>query len=181
MKNVIYIDNISLPDIKKILEQWVGLYSEQLNDHFEFSLISSETGYVIKGPKELNNTLFTFLVNYITYPENFNERFYPTGYMIVTDTKYYPEDIINKKIMTYVPANDKEYDLVYANTEDKRTFVIDFGGKVSEIKNTSTYNDPKPFKVIAEEVISVNVIKENIRTAKANDNSIIKFFRKIFA
>lgn len=180
MENIIYIDNIPLPDIKKILEQWLTLYSGQLDHDFEFSLMSSETGFVIKSSKGLSNELFTFLVNYITYPENFDDRFYPNGYMTVTNTKYYPKEIIYKKMMVYVPADDKEYDLVYGTTEDNKTFVIDFGGKISAIENTVLYSEPKTFNNTPAQIVSANVVTENQNNKKTNDNIIIKLFRRLF-
>jgi hypothetical protein len=138
--NLIKIKGGSYDDIKKALQQWIMLYSRDLESNIKFELYKiGQENYLIAADKRLNNEKFNFLINYLRYPEGINYNISIEGYSTVRDEKLYPKNLLNKKIIVYVPDNDKEYDNVFVTTEDNETFKIDFGGKVMRQNESKTF------------------------------------------
>ena len=138
--NLIKIKGGSYDDIKKALQQWIMLYSRDLESNIKFELYKiGQENYLIAADKRLNNEKFNFLINYLRYPEGIKYNISIEGYSTVRDEKLYPKNLLNKKIIVYVPDNDKEYDNVFVTTEDNETFKIDFGGKVMRQNESKTF------------------------------------------
>ena len=138
--NLIKIKGGSYDDIKKALQQWIMLYSRDLESNIKFELYKiGQENYLIAADKRLNNEKFNFLINYLRYPEGIKYNISIEGYSTVLDEKLYPKNLLNKKIIVYVPDNDKEYDNVFVTTEDNETFKIDFGGKVMRQNESKTF------------------------------------------
>jgi len=139
-ENLIKIKGGSYDDIKKALQQWIMLYSRDLESNIKFELYKiGQENYLIAADKRLNNEKFNFLINYLRYPEGIKYNISIEGYSTVLDEKLYPKNLLNKKIIVYVPDNDKEYDNVFVTTEDNETFKIDFGGKVMRQNESKTF------------------------------------------
>ena len=139
-ENLIKIKGGSYDDIKKALQQWIMLYSRDLESNIKFELYKiGQENYLIAADKRLNNEKFNFLINYLRYPEGIKYNISIEGYSTVRDEKLYPKNLLNKKIIVYVPDNDKEYDNVFVTTEDNETFKIDFGGKVMRQNESKTF------------------------------------------
>lgn len=143
MENFIVIRDSSYNDIKKALLQWIELYTEDLTFEVSFELykIDIET-YLISVDKRIENEDFNYLVNYLRYPEDFDYTFNTEGYTVAKNKELYPREIIGKKLQIYVPDNDKEYDIVYAQTEDNEIYKIEFRGKVHKINDLKAFNYP---------------------------------------
>ena len=144
MENFIVIRDSSYNDIKKALLQWIELYTDDLTIEviFELYKINDET-FLIKVDKRIENEDFNYLVNYLCYPEDFDYTFNTEGYTVAKNTELYPSEIIGKKLQIYVPGDDKEYDIVYAQTEDHEVYKIEFRGKVHKITDLKAFNYPK--------------------------------------
>lgn len=141
--NLIKIKGGLYDDIKKALRQWIVLYSKDLESNIKFELYKiGQESYLIATDKRLNNEKFNFLINYLRYPEGIEYNISIEGYSTVRDEKIYPKNLLNKKIIVYVPDNDKEYDNVFVTTEDNETFKIDFGGKVLRQNESKTFFIP---------------------------------------
>jgi len=143
MENFIVIKDSSYDDIKKALLQWIELYTDDLTFEviFELYKINDET-FLIKVDKRIENEDFNYLVNYLCYPEDFDYTFNTQGYTVAKNKELYPSEIIGKKLQVYVPDDDKEYDIVYAQTEDHEIYKIEFKGKVYKINDLKAFNYP---------------------------------------
>jgi len=96
------------------------------------SRISARTdgAYDIVFPKDIQPKLFFFLVNYIAYPKGFalaGRTIGVVGHAKIT-AAFGPPDatMIGKSVDIYLPANDFEYDLVYARLDNGEVYQISF-------------------------------------------------------
>ncbi|WP_321517592.1 hypothetical protein [uncultured Bacteroides sp.] len=141
--NFIIIKGGLCNDIKKALQQWITLYSKDLVSNIKLELyILGLERYLIVADKRLNNEKFNYLINYLRYPEGIEYNISIEGYATVSDGKIYPQNLLHKNILVYVPDNDKEFDNVFVTTEDNETYKIDFGGKVSRVYESRTFRIP---------------------------------------
>jgi hypothetical protein len=142
--NLIIIKGGSYNDIKKALRQWIEIYSEDVETDIKFELYKTELeSYIIIVDKRLNNEKFNFLVNYLYFPEGIEYKVNIEGFTTALDRKLYPKDILNKKILVYIPDNNTEYDNVYVATNDNEVYKIDFDNKVTKINETRVYLFPE--------------------------------------
>lgn len=140
-KGYITIEGESFEVVKNTLEEWIDLYTDQLDKTINFEIIEkNKSTYLIEINGELNNMLFHFLVNYFRNPDRKNIK--TRGYTTVQDLKQYPESELNKRVVVFVPDEDKEYDNVYASTGSGKLYIIDFGFKRIELDQLITFNEP---------------------------------------
>jgi hypothetical protein len=141
--NLIVIKGGSHSDIKKALQQWIELYSDDLETDIKFELYKTgQENHLIVADKRLNNEKFNFLVNYLRYPEDVEYKISIEGYTTAKKEKLYPENIQNKRLLIYMSESDKEFDNVFVTTEDNETYKVDFGGKITRIIESKTFKIP---------------------------------------
>lgn len=179
-KSYITIEGESFEVIKNTLEEWIDLYADQLDETINFEIREKDkVNYLIKINGELNNMLFHFLVNYYRNPDKKGVK--TRGYTNIKDLKQYPESELNKRVVVFVPDEDKQCDNIYASTESGKLYIIDFGFKRIEIDqlitfiepNLSEYNSSKCKLTIAKSI-------QKTESKKENNGDLTKFFAPIF-
>ncbi|MBL6851930.1 MAG: hypothetical protein ISS15_03845 [Alphaproteobacteria bacterium] len=90
----------------------------------------ADGAYDIVFPNDIQPKLFFFLVNYIAYPKGFplaGRTIGVVGHAKIT-AAFGPPDatLIGKSVDIYLPANDTEYDLVYARLDTGAAYEISF-------------------------------------------------------
>lgn len=171
--NLIIIIGGSYNDIKKALQQWIELYSEDLSTDLTFELYrNGRRNHIIKADDRLDNERFYYLINYLNYPEGIEYKIDIEGFTTVNEQK----ELQNQKILVYISANDTEGDNVFAVTSDNETFKIDFGGKVIRVNNIKTYKTPDIPQLSNPEIIRPNKKQaSNNRKEKSKDNPEKRF------
>ena len=182
--NLIKIKGGSYEDIKKALRQWIVLYSKDLESNIKFELYKiGQESYLIAADKRLNNEKFNFLINYLRYPEGIEYNISIEGYSTVRDEKIYPKNLLNKKIIVYVPDNDKEYDNVFMTTENNETFKIDFSGKVLRQNESKTFFIPDIDTTLLQRPEKINLNKQELAEIEKekSEKNLKKRFRIVLA
>ena len=110
----------SLDELQKILSQFKLKYEIPNTKH----LIQSEGNKLrVVFPDDLEPNLFCFLVNYAQYPEGCDIKhrsITSAGTATLSPDFRLPSTALNgKKAIFYIPANDREYDLVYVQVDGK--------------------------------------------------------------
>ena len=108
MDNIIEIKGASLSDIKKVLLDWIELYSDSFKAKLNFHLYQYDTNhhYIITD-SQLNDYQFFFLVNYIQFPSNVKYTVSVEGFTRVKNVS----NIINgEELLVYISKSDVDYD-----------------------------------------------------------------------
>ena len=124
---IVVIKGAPYNDIQKAIKQFCNVYNKK--DYAAIpNLIKVSNGeFVITFPHDLTFDMFCFFVNYMYFPENI---FYKADIKAWATSK--PNDIwiteksANKKVMLYIPPDDKEYDNVYLTTQDNIGYKLGF-------------------------------------------------------
>jgi hypothetical protein len=119
----------SIDELQKILSQFKAKYEIRNRKH----LIRSEGDRLrVVFPEDLEPGLFSFLVNYVQYPEGFDLRrrsITSAGTATLSLDFGLPSAALNgKKGVFYIPTNDREHDLVYVQV-DGRAYENSFAGR----------------------------------------------------
>lgn len=173
-ENIIYIENGKYSDIKNALKQWIELYLDELDSTLTFKLFKFEEIYtVIELNKEIENELFNYLVNYLTYPENIKYKVLVKGFTLIKDKKIFPKNLLNQSVQISVPKNDKDFDVVFGVAKSGGAYKIDFGGN-SVLTNTEIiYSKPTlDYKKGTSETVEIN--KKSV-VKKRNNKKLEKF------
>lgn len=133
-KNIIFVENCNLRSIKNILNNWRWFYSELALNLIEFKCWNIvDDKLILAANEKLTNELFVYLVNYIKYSEGKESKIEVKGYTIAEDENVFPNEFLNKEVLIYLPKENKEFDNVYAISEDNITYKIDLlGNKIKE-------------------------------------------------
>jgi hypothetical protein len=105
-------------ELGKILEAFTRTYAGRLGASAPFRTERlSATEYRISFPNDIPPTLLSFLVNYLQYPKGLDSATHQVAVVAhVTLTPAFPiprQGYVGQKARIYVPANDRDYDLVY--------------------------------------------------------------------
>jgi len=139
----IVIDGMARNDLRKALRQWIALYEKDLPSGLAFTLHDAGDGrHVLVADDRLDPERFHYLVNYLHYPEGIAHEARVEGFTTAMDPKYYPQASIGKRMMLYVPCDDREGDNVYAVTSEGREWKLDFGGRLEEVRTGKRYLEP---------------------------------------
>lgn len=159
VKNIIVVENCNLNNIKDILNDWRWFYSELAINSVEFKCWNIvEDKLILLANEKLSNELFVFLVNYIKYSNGKESKIEVKGYTKAEDENVFPNEILNKEVLIYLPKDNKEFDNVYAISEDNITYKIGLSGNQS--KEESLINFSK-LKFDINRLGNPNIIKLN--------------------
>lgn len=125
----VYVRGWTRSELDQILSDFDGIYD--LPKPGDWTVTDGPHGdLVIAFPSDIQPKLLLFLVNYIQYPEKFDLKHRTIGVLCrVTLTSAFglpAASLVGQKAMIYVPANDTEYDLVYARVESGGAYKIPF-------------------------------------------------------
>ena len=100
----------------------------------------AEDVYSLTFPQDFHPSRFSFLVNYLAYPSNFDlserEVVVAGETTLNSDFEGIPQRLLGKKAIIYVPENDRDYDGVYLQTETDDNLAISFSEDVwRSVKN----------------------------------------------
>jgi len=117
------------PELDKMLSYLREAYEVPVSSPWIVTARSDDV-FVISFPNDIFPRLLYFLVNYLQYPKEFdakNRHIGVLGRIVLTTACGIPEDrLVGKNAEVYVPANDKDFDLVYLRTEDGEAYAIPF-------------------------------------------------------
>lgn len=173
--NLIIISGGTYNDVKKALQQWIDLYSENLQDGLTFKLFKNGSGnYVILADERLDNERFYYLVNYMYYPEGIRYKIDIEGFT----TGEEKNALQNQKLLVYISSTDKEGDNVFVATANNN-YKIDFGGKISETREKKLFRLPSYQNLDNPDILKVNkgIISRQIKEKSKDD--VEKRFRII--
>ena len=178
--NFIIIEGGAFADIKKVLRQWIDLYSESIDKDCSLELYKNGIGkHVVKVDKRIDNERFCYLLNYLKYPENMTYKVKILGYLTVSDLKIFPKINLGSIIQIFIPDFDKDYDNIYAVTSDNETYKFDFGGKTLKVELINKYQDSEIDLSNLVEPDILKISKKNVKLDKPNSKAIGKRFNII--
>ena len=143
---IMLIQNVSLEDLKKAIQQFCNIYNQENFKALPSLAIISENKFIVTFPYDIEFETYCYFVNYLYYP---NDITYKPIIKAWTTTKtkdiWMKDDIVNKKVMLYIPSDDKDYDNVYLTTSDNIEYKMGFALGASSKKLNMTkqrYSEP---------------------------------------
>lgn len=120
-------------ELKQILTDFADVYDGHLGHNFEFQVGVSDKGECrITFPHDIPVQQFSFLINYLQYPKNFDLKtrsISVVGKTLVTSAFHPPnKNLIGQRAVFYTPTNDQSYDLVYVRVGNE-TFENSFAAR----------------------------------------------------
>lgn len=174
--NLIVITGGAYNDIKKALRQWVDLYSKDLEDGLTFQLFKNGSGnHIIQADKRLDNERFYYLINYLKYPEGIEYKIDIAGFTTGKEKK----QLKDKRLLVYISPTDKEYDNVFVTTSENENFKVDFGGRITEVRDGKPYILPNNLNLSISENIIVQNKKDFNKQTESSINKLEKRFKII--
>ena len=124
---LVLVNNVTSSEIDKILTGFCNMYNKESFVALLRLYELNEKQFAITFPYDIGFQTYCFLVNYIRYPMGFNKSFEVTGWATPKNGEMWiTEKSANKKIMLFIPNDDKEYDNVYLTTEDNIGYKLGF-------------------------------------------------------
>lgn len=163
MDNYITIKGVSYDKLKAALRQWIELYSKDLDADVKFELYKNGRGnHVIKVDNRVDNERFSYLVNYLQYPESIEYKAEIEGFITAKDSNWFPKELLNKRILVFVAPDDSDGDNIIVVSSDNDIYKIDFGGKTAKYISAKTYSFPSLDHLLNPEIIGQPKKFENV-------------------
>lgn len=111
-------------ELKQILADFQPMYCDRLPQNFSTE-IQSSGGDVrrIVFSTDMDSVIFCFLVNYLQYPKKFDleSRAILVAGRAAVGSDFLPAEgsLVGRQMTFYIPANDKQYDVVFASVEGR--------------------------------------------------------------
>ena len=172
MKNVIEVKGATLAEIKKALNDWINLYSENFSSKLIFNIHNAGRKHqIIVVDQKLDSEHFFYLLNYLKFPLGLEYNIEIKGN---TKANNVDEKINNQELLVYISEKENEFDNVYAVTESLQYYKIDFGGNVNPVIdnesfiniNTENLKTPHTLSTNTNNVKSSNIEKSNTQIDK---------------
>ncbi len=117
-------------ELARILGDFRKMYEDRLGPDFFLEIHVLDGGAIrVTFPHDIPAMLFSFLINYVQYPKDFDLR---TRSIVVVgeaplSADFQPpvQSLVGRSAVFYVPSNDQDYDLVYVRIGNE-TFVNSF-------------------------------------------------------
>ena len=117
-------------ELSGILTDFADLSGSDLGPHFDYEVHARDNGSIrITFPHDVPALQFSFLINYLQYPKNFDLKGRSVSVVgkAIISPKFKPpsKSLIGQTASFYIPTDDKDFDLVYVRVGDE-TFVNSF-------------------------------------------------------
>jgi hypothetical protein len=93
----------------------------------------------VRFPQDIPGPLFTFLINYIQYPKDFDLKsrsILAVGRTVLsTDFQVPDQSLIGQEAILYVPSEDQDYNVIYVQVENQTfedSFAADSWKKITD-------------------------------------------------
>ena len=158
---IIIVENVKLDYLKKDIQDFCNHYNQGGNRALpRLSFIKNK--YIITFPYDIEFQYFCYFINYLKYPKGFSKSEYNPNLRAWCTTKggdaWMTKELINKKVMIYIPDSDDEYDNVYLTTSDNIGFKMGFAVGYSHIKLDAPIFEYKPNPVSLQDIKNLDKI-----------------------
>lgn len=131
---VVVVKEVDPEKLKQAIQQFCDSYNQDTFVALPTLSIISDSYCVITFPYDIDFERFCYFVNFIHYPFDI---VYEPQIRAWTTTKqgdsWMAEQIVNKKVMLYIPSDDQEHDNVYLTTSDGIGYKMGFAlGEASQ-------------------------------------------------
>lgn len=119
-------------ELSNILTDFAEMYNGRLGRDFDYAVCSDDKGTTrIAFPHNIPATQFSFLVNYLQYPKNYDSKVRSIsvlGKAVLSPDFHAPSNLGGGKAVFYIPKNDQSYDLVHVRVGSE-TFENSFAAR----------------------------------------------------
>jgi len=124
---IVLIENVDSDNVKKAIQLFCNSYNQEDYKALPLLTLVSGSKFIVTFPYDIDFMTYCFFINYMYYP---NDIKYKPSIKAWTSTKktdeWMKEDITNKKVMLYIPSDDKDFDNVYLTTSDNIGYKMGF-------------------------------------------------------
>jgi hypothetical protein len=146
---IVMIRGVAYESVRKAIKSFCKQYNKKSTEVQPrlYKLPSEECA--ITFPYDLDFETFCYFVNFLKYPIGVKYESIVTAWTNINHTyQEIPENMENKKVMLFIPEDDKEYDHVFLTTEDNIVYKFSFSAGYSQ-PSESPKNKfiPPPFEM----------------------------------
>lgn len=120
-------------ELSNILTDFAEMYDGHLGHDFDYAVCPDNKGSTrITFPHDIPAAQFSFLVNYLQYPKNYDLKARSISVVgkatIAQDFHPRSRSFVGQEAIFYIPSNDQDHDLVYVRVGDE-TFENSFAAR----------------------------------------------------
>jgi hypothetical protein len=152
---LIVVSNVNQDDIALALTMFCNTYNKE--DYAALPRLAEvyPNTFAVTFPYDIDFVTFCFAVNYMKYPVDIKWDAKVTAWTTANSGEAWIADTnVGKRIMVFVPEDDKEYDNVLFTTDDNIGYKLDFAAR----KAKPPLNMPK--LQFAESTVDLNSLKQ---------------------
>jgi hypothetical protein len=140
------IENVKLEDLKNALQNFCNNYNQENLRVLPRLTILAENKFVVTFPYDIDFETYCYFVNYMYYPNDIKYKPIIKAWISTKQNdNWMTKEIVNKKVMIYIPSDDKDNDNVYLTTSDNIGYKMGFamGEEKEKLNNPrQTYSEP---------------------------------------
>jgi hypothetical protein len=132
---IIVVNNVNHEDIRKALTEFCNIYNKKDYAATPRLWQLSTDSFAITFPYDVDFATYCFAVNFLKYPIDIKWQAQVRAWATTkAGDDWITDQSINKKVMLFLAADDKEYDNVFLTTQDNTGYKLGFaGGKATQL------------------------------------------------
>lgn len=136
---LLIVDNISMTEIESILTGFCNMYNKESFQAQPRLYKLSERQFAITFPYDIEFEIYCYFINYVHYPIGFDKSFDVTAWETTGQANgWITEKSAYKKVMLFIPEDDREYDNVFLTTDDNIGYKLGFAmGEEKQLLQTA--------------------------------------------
>jgi hypothetical protein len=124
---IVVVEYVREKDIKQVIQQFCDNYNEDRFLALPMLAKISDHKFAITFPYDIDFEIFCFFVNYCYYPKNIKYKPVIKAWTTTSpNDEWMTAQITNKKVMLFIPPDDKDYNNVYLTTSDNIGYKLGF-------------------------------------------------------
>ncbi|QNR25030.1 hypothetical protein [Croceimicrobium hydrocarbonivorans] len=137
---VLFIQGLKREDLERMIEDFRSMY--ELADFCRYQILpnSFSQKFVLYFPYDLDFETLCYLVNYLHYPIGFSIQPEVRAWTTAkAEGKWLKPELIGRRLMLYIPEDDKDYTQVHVTSEDGINYTINIASHFSNLKSNSSF------------------------------------------
>jgi hypothetical protein len=111
-------------ELSNILTDFAEVHDGRLGHDFDYAVAPDDKGSIhVTFPHDIPATQFSFLVNYLQYPKNYDLKTHSISVMgkalITPDFHSAGKSLLGQNATFYIPSDARDFDLVYVRVGDE--------------------------------------------------------------
>jgi len=124
---LVIVDGVGEDDLKRVIVGFCNMYNKEMYQALPRLTGLADTSFALTFPYDIDFEIYCYFINYLAYPMELKWSPKITAWTTTkTGDHWISERSANKRVMLFIPGDDREHDNVYLTTVNDTGYKLGF-------------------------------------------------------